>query len=343
MCHDCAVIVPFRLPSRRLPIPPHSSSRLTRPRAVRPDAVPSPELSPPSTSPSLSSVAALPSVRVATLSLPSPPIAFPLPSPFLSRCPSTVAFLSLRLSSPVALPLPSLSSPAALPSLPPPFLLSRCPSSPVAFLSRRPSFSPAALPSLPSPFSPVALPLSRRPFFLPSPILSPVTRLLSRRPSPPVFLSSVALHLSRPIIHLGIAHCIHPVHHRPRRLHSCYVMPSLRPSSLPSQSVFPPRLPFLSPLPSCRSSLPSHPVVPPLYPPIPSFLSPLPSRCSSSLPSYPVVLPPSPPILSFPLSPLLSRRPPCPQSLLFGVDQSTVSTPFLFSYIIHFFISIFFA
>ncbi|CAI5520423.1 unnamed protein product [Closterium sp. Naga37s-1] len=94
----------------------------------------------------------------------------------------------------------------------------------------------------------------------------------------------------------------------------------------------------------CRSSLPSHPVVPPLYPPIPSFfLSPLPSRCSSSLPSYPVVLPPSPPIPSFPLSPLLSRRPPCPQSLLFVVDQSTVPTPFIFSYIIHFFISIFFA
>ncbi|CAI7762099.1 unnamed protein product [Closterium sp. NIES-53] len=119
-------------------------------------------MSPPSTSPSQSPVAALPSVRVASLShpshparlslqvtrllscRPSPPIAFPFPSPFLSRCPS----------SHVAFPLPS------------PFL-SRCPSSPVAFLSRhlsfspiallsrRPSYSPVALPTLPSPFSPV--------------------------------------------------------------------------------------------------------------------------------------------------------------------------------------------
>ncbi|CAI5489246.1 unnamed protein product [Closterium sp. Naga37s-1] len=476
-----ALIGVVRLPSRRLPIPPHSSSRLTRPRAIRPDAVPSPELSPPSTSPSLSPVAALPSVRVATLSLPSPPIALPLPSPFLSRCPSSVAFLSLRLSSPVALPLPSLSSPAALPSLPPPFLLSRCPSSPVAFLSRRPSFSPAALPSLPSPFapvaflsrcpsySPVALPtlpspfllsrrlslpspflLSRRPSSLLSPILSPAALPSSRRPSslPSPFLSPVSYPLSRhpsslpsplpsrlplfrrpsslppyhpprrlrarpemparrPVIvgpsRFSLAALLSPSHmpslfssllaapssppsHHPRCPHSPPITLSLsphitllvavalasnRPSSLPSHHPCHAAVAISSPthhhpphrlsarhktpsrppptfsshrLPRRLPSLPSHPVVPPLYPPIPSFfLSPLPSRCSSSLPSYPVVLPLSPPIPSFPLSPLLSRRPPCPQSLLFAVDQSTVPTPFLFSYIIHFFISIFFA
>ncbi|CAI5980683.1 unnamed protein product [Closterium sp. NIES-65] len=117
-------------------------------------------------------------------------------------------------------------------------------------------------------------------------------------------------------------------------------------SSVPSTSRRPPTIISITPLralppsphnlsslpASRRSSLPFHPVAP-LYPPILSFLrstlpsrlssSPLPSRRSSSLPSYPVVLPFSPPIPSFPLSPLLSRQPPCPQSLLFAVNQST--------------------
>ncbi|CAI5479056.1 unnamed protein product [Closterium sp. Yama58-4] len=153
----------------------------------------------------------LSSHRLAISSLPSrslsSPVAFPLPSPFLSR----------RLSSPVAFPLPSaflscrLSSPVAFP-LPPPFLLSRRPSYfPIAFLSHHPSspaalpssrrlslpslfLSPVALPSLPSPFSPVTL------SSLPSPFLSCRLSLSRRLSSPVAFLSPIALSLLSPFL-----------------------------------------------------------------------------------------------------------------------------------------------
>ncbi|CAI5512079.1 unnamed protein product [Closterium sp. Naga37s-1] len=98
-----------------------------------------------------------------------------------------------------------------------------------------------------------------------------------------------------------------PSHHRPRRPHCPLYPPGSSPTSSPSLLLCNAlSAPFLPPLTICLSSPP--PV--PLSPSILSFLSTLPSRLSSSLPSHPVVPPLFPPIPSFFLPPLPSRRSP---------------------------------
>ncbi|CAI5512080.1 unnamed protein product [Closterium sp. Naga37s-1] len=247
-------------------------------------------------------ISPLPSLRL------SSPFAFPLPSPFLS----------LRLSSPFAFPLPSLSSPAALLSLPPPFLLFRRPSlpspfSPVALptlpspflLFRRPSYSPFAFLSRRPSYSPVALPLSRRPSSLLSPILSPAALPSSRRPSfSPAALPSLPSPFS-PVAFLSRCPSYSPV--ALPTLPSPFILSlrlslpspfllSRRPSSLPS--------PFLSPVAYSLSRRPSFLPSPFLSPVALSF-----SRLLSSLLS-PVFSPVAPPLPSSSLpSPFISPTP----------------------------------
>ncbi|CAI5986441.1 unnamed protein product [Closterium sp. NIES-65] len=233
-----------------LVLPPHSSSRRSSRRRPVARIVASIDVAlaisrrgPPFSS-RRHSISPLPSHRL------SSPVAFPFPLPFLRRFPLPSPFLSRFPSSPVAFlsHRPSFS-PAALPSLPLPFLSRRFPLPPPFFLSRRPSFSPVTLLSrrflsrCPS-YSPVTLPTLLSPF------------LLSRHPSclPSPFLSPVAYSLSR------------------------------RPSSLPS--------PFLSPVTlsfsRLLSSLPSH-VFYPVAPSLPTsslplpFISPAPSPTSAHL------------------------------------------------------------
>ncbi|CAI5941745.1 unnamed protein product [Closterium sp. NIES-65] len=191
---------------------------------------------------------------------------------------------------------------------------------------------PSQIPLPPTITHPIAFPLATKRLLVPRPLSPPIACLVAFALA--LKRSSRALPLSLPITDLValvlVPKCLpiafrlfSPIINLRNALHRRPIRPSLLLCNALSA-------PFLPPLTICLPS--PHPVVP-LYPPILSFLrSTLPSRLSSSLPSHPVVPPlflPIPSFFSSPLpsrrspSPLLSRQPPCPRSLLFAVDQST--------------------